>query len=116
MILGTIGGLGQGGLLPVQFVIFGELVDDFIDYSKCIDSKKNCTTNIEEAMIPFAYYYIAIAVAMAVVVGLQMIMWGLTAERQVHAMRKAFFRSILRQEMAWFDMNDSGELNSRLSE
>ena len=31
-------------------------------------------------------------------------------------MRKAFFKSILRQEMAWFDMNDSGELNTRLSE
>ena len=67
-------------------------------------------------MIPFSYYYVGIAVAMAIVVALQMVMWGLTAERQVHAMRKAFFKSILRQEMAWFDMNDSGELNTRLSE
>ncbi len=67
-------------------------------------------------MIPFSYYYVGIAVAMAIVVALQMVMWGLTAERQVHTMRKAFFKSILRQEMAWFDMNDSGELNTRLSE
>lgn len=118
MILGTIGGLGQGGLLPVQFVIFGDLVDDFIEYSKCKDPKFNCTSipNIEEAMIPFAYYYIAIAVAMAVVIALQMVMWGLTAERQVHEMRKAFFKSILCQEMSWFDTNDGGELNTRLSE
>ena len=102
MILGTIGALGQGGLLPVQFVIFGGLVDDFIEYTMCIDPKSNCSSipNIEEAMIPFAYFYIGIAVAMAVVIALQMVMWGLTAERQVHAMRKAFFKSILRQEMA----------------
>ncbi|CAB3983659.1 Multidrug resistance 1 [Paramuricea clavata] len=84
----------------------------------CIDPKSNCSSipNIEEAMIPFAYFYIGIAVAMAVVIALQMVMWGLTAERQVHAMRKAFFKSILCQEMAWFDMNDSGELNTRLSD
>ena len=118
MILGSIGGLGQGALLPIQFVIFGGLVDDFIEYSQCIDPKSNCTTiiNIEEEMKPFAYYYVGIAVAMGIVVGLQMVMWGLTAERQVHAIRKAFFKSILRQEMAWFDTNDSGEQNTRLSE
>ena len=45
-----------------------------------------------------------------------MISWGLTAERQVHKLRKVYFRSILRQEMGWFDTFDSGELNTRLSE
>ena len=86
MILGTIGALGQGGLLPVQFVIFGGLVDDFIEYTMCIDPKSNCSSipNIEEAMIPFAYFYIGIAVAMAVVIALQMVMWGLT---------RAFFKN-----------------------
>lgn len=118
MLLGTLGALCQGGLLPVQFIIFGELADDFIDYAICTDPRSNCSSipNIEEAMIPFAYYYVAIAVGWVVVIALQMISWGLTAERQVHAIRKAFFKSILRQEMAWFDMNDSGELNTRLSE
>lgn len=118
MILGTLGSLGQGGLLPIQFIIFGELSDAFIEYSMCQHPLANCTSsiNIEEELIPFAYYYIAIAAGMAAVVALQMVMWGLTAERQVHKMRLAYFKAILRQDMAWFDTNDSGELNTRLSE
>ena len=78
----------------------------------------NCTSsiNIEEELTPFAYYYIGIAAGMAVIVALQMVMWGLTAERQVHRMRLAYFKAILRQDMAWFDTNDSGELNTRLAE
>ena len=118
MIIGTLGALAQGALLPVQFIIFGDLSDSFIEYSQCLNHPKNCTSlpNIEEEMIPFAYYYIAIAVAMATVVAIRMVAWGLTAERQVHSIRKAFFKSILRQDMAWFDTNDAGELNTRLSE
>lgn len=118
MTLGTLGALCQGGLIPVQFILFGELTDDFIDYTNCLDPDSNCTSipNIEEEITPFAYYYIGIAAATMAAVALQMVTWGVTAERQVHEIRKAYFRSILRQEMAWFDTNDSGELNSRLSE
>ena len=118
MIIGTFGALAQGAMLPVQFIIFGDLSDSFIDYTQCLDPRSNCTDilNIEEEMEPFAYYYVGIALAMAVAVAVRMVAWGLTAERQVHSIRKAFFKSILRQEMAWFDTNDAGELNSRLSE
>lgn len=115
MILGTVGAVLQGCLIPLQFVVFGELVDDFIDFSSCTNSGNNCT-NIENEIKPFVYYYIGIAVGTTVTIALNMVMWGLTAERQVHTIRKAFFKSILRQDMAWFDLNDSGELNSRLSE
>lgn len=118
MILGTLGAMGQGGLLPVQFIIFGDLTDVFIEHSMCQRLGPNCTSsiNIEEELTPFAYYYIGIAAGMAVIVALQMVMWGLTAERQVHRMRLAYFKAILRQDMAWFDTNDSGELNTRLAE
>ena len=37
-------------------------------------------------------------------------------ERQTRRMREALFRSIMRQEMAWFQTNDSGQLATRLTE
>lgn len=118
MLIGTFGSIGGGALFPIQFVIFGHLSDTFTDYTKCLNPLSNCTSipNIEDKVIPFSYYYIGIAFGNALTVALRMVAWGLTAERQVHSIRKAFFKSILRQEMAWFDTNDSGELNSRLSE
>jgi len=45
----------------------------------------------------------------------QMAMWTLTATRQVRQMRLAFFRSVLKQDIGWFDTTDPGELNSRLT-
>ena len=38
----------------------------------------------------------------------------IAAERQVRRMRYALFRSILSQEMGWFDTLNPGELSNRL--
>ena len=46
----------------------------------------------------------------------QVVFWNIPCERQSHRLRKAFFRAILRQEIAWFDKHQSGELTSRLAE
>ena len=40
--------------------------------------------------------------------------WMVTAERQILRMRCTLFRSILRQEIAWFDKTSTGELTNRL--
>jgi ATP-binding cassette, subfamily B (MDR/TAP), member 1 len=40
--------------------------------------------------------------------------WMISAERQVRRMRFALFRNILRQEIGWFDVHSTGELNHRL--
>jgi ABC-type multidrug transport system fused ATPase/permease subunit len=37
------------------------------------------------------------------------------AERQVHRIRLCYYKSILRQDIAWFDTNPTGEVASRLS-
>lgn len=42
--------------------------------------------------------------------------WTISAERQVRRMRFALFRNILRQEIGWFDVHSTGELNHRLIE
>jgi ABC-type multidrug transport system fused ATPase/permease subunit len=38
------------------------------------------------------------------------------AEKQTRKIRKLLFRSILRQEIGWFDVYKSGELTTRLTE
>ena len=41
--------------------------------------------------------------------------WALSCERQTQRIRKQFFSAILKQEIGWFDVHQSGELTSRLS-
>lgn len=110
MLLGTLSAIGHGAAVPLQFIIFGDLIDKFIDYGGGKEP------DLEEKMVQFALYYVYLAIGNLVVAYGQMAMWSLTATRQVKKMRLAFFRSILRQDIGWFDTNDSGELNSRLTE
>ena len=61
-------------------------------------------------------YYCALGI-MAIVCGwLHVSLFQYACERQLQVIRKRFFRSVLRQEISWFDVNSVGELNSRLNE
>uniref|UniRef100_A0A914S8Y8 ABC transmembrane type-1 domain-containing protein n=1 Tax=Parascaris equorum TaxID=6256 RepID=A0A914S8Y8_PAREQ len=42
--------------------------------------------------------------------------WHILCERQIHHIRKRYFAAILRQNMAWFDVNESGDLTTKMSE
>lgn len=47
---------------------------------------------------------------------LQVALWALAAGRQVKRIRILFFHQIMRQDIGWFDVNETGELNTRLTE
>ena len=46
----------------------------------------------------------------------QVAFWLMAAERQTRLIRRSLFRSILRQEIGWFDVYKSGELTNRLTD
>ncbi|KAL9972823.1 hypothetical protein ACROYT_G019202 [Oculina patagonica] len=112
MVLGTISAIGHGAAVPLQFIIFGDLINSFIDFERLAEGK----IDLEGMMTDFALYYVYLAIGNMVVAYGQMALWSLTATRQVRKMRLAFFRSVLKQDIGWFDTTDPGELNSRLTE
>ncbi|KFQ63780.1 Multidrug resistance protein 1, partial [Pelecanus crispus] len=62
----------------------------------------------------YAYYYSAIAAGVLLAAYTQTSFWTLAAGRQIKKIREKFFHAIMRQEIGWFDVNDVGELNTRL--
>ena len=114
MVLGSLGAIAHGIATPIQFIIFGDLIDAFVDFAKLSAAGSNF--DLEAKMTEFALYYVYLAVGLIVVGYLQMGLWGHSAERQTRAMRQAFFRSVLKQDIGWFDTSDPGQLNSRLTE
>ena len=120
MILGTISAVGHGAAVPLQFIIFGDLIDSFISHEKVqfLTSQNETTDSVPDLnvqMEDFALYYVYLAIGNLFVAYGQMAMWSLTATRQVRQMRLHFFRSVLKQDIGWFDTTDPGELNSRLT-
>ncbi|XP_023776043.1 multidrug resistance protein 1 isoform X1 [Cyanistes caeruleus] len=121
MILGTVLAVAHGSSLPIAMVIFGDMTDSFV-----ASGNNNFTGNIsmnitsdmldklEEDMTRYAYYYSGIAAGVLLAAYIQTSFWTLAAGRQIKKIREKFFHAIMRQEIGWFDVNDVGELNTRL--
>ena len=125
MAAGTI----HGVCLLFLFIVFGSTLDEFVDYVSAdfCDSSAGITANctnqedardelIDHINHPIIFYYCLIGVISLTCGWLQVTMFQLSAERQIKKIRTLFFRAILKQEISWFDLNPTGELNSRLNE
>ncbi|KAL6504960.1 ATP-binding cassette, sub-B (MDR TAP), member 4 [Orobanche gracilis] len=88
MIVGTIGAVGNGLSLPLMTILFGELIDSFGD---------NQTQGVVEVVSRVAC-------------------WMITGERQSAQIRSLYLKTILRQDVAFFDMEtNTGEVVGRMS-
>ena len=74
----------------------------------------------DAALLPvigrYALYYVALASGVLIATFLATVFWNISAYRQTRRMRMAFYHSILRQEIGWFDVNEANELSTRLAE
>ncbi|XP_009872053.1 PREDICTED: multidrug resistance protein 1-like, partial [Apaloderma vittatum] len=105
-------------------IIFGEMTDSFVASGNSsftedvsgVNSSLYILNKLEEDMTRYAYYYSAIATAVLFAAYIQTSFWTLAAGRQIRKIRQKFFHSIMRQDIGWFDVNDVGELNTRLQD
>ncbi|KAM9325016.1 ATP-dependent translocase ABCB1-like [Gastrophryne carolinensis] len=128
MVLGLASALASGTGLPIMIIVFGEMTDTFVmsgtynasEYNLSALPKDECKyigkVDIEAEMTRYAYYYIAIGCAVFVLSLIQVWTFIVSASRQTHRIRRGFFKAVLHQEMAWFDSNQIGTLNTRLTE
>lgn len=135
IFIGSVFAIAVGGGWPALSVIFGELTDTFVsgpggftficvNGSLVLNGTGNTTGNdsssaadeFEDKMSTYAFYYLYIAAVVLVAGYLQIMCWTTACERQIHTIRKVYFRSIVRQQIGWFDKNQSGELTTRLAD
>ncbi|NXN74660.1 MDR1 protein, partial [Himantopus himantopus] len=117
MILGTLLAIAHGSSLPVAMIIFGDMTDSFVNFGDT--NFTAIKSNVRDychffTSFRYAYYYSAIAAGVLLAAYVQTSFWTLAAGRQIKKIRENFFHAIMRQEIGWFDVNDVGELNTRL--
>ena len=64
----------------------------------------------------YSIYYVILASGLLIASFLSIVFWNISAYRQTRRMRTAFFYSIMKQNIGWFDVNPSSELSTRLIE
>ncbi|XP_068661614.1 ABC transporter B family member 4-like [Aristolochia californica] len=108
MIVGTLASIANGAAMPVMTILFGQLVDSFgetVDRNKVVDE-------VSKVSLKFVY----LAVGSGVASFLQVACWVVTGERQAARIRALYLKTILRQDVGFFDKETStGEVVGRMS-
>lgn len=103
MVVGSIAALGMGVALPSFSYIWGKMTDSFAKQDMVEASKSTLLTFIWVGLGAFGAGWLMFAC------------WMIAGERQAIACRKAYLRSLLRQEVGWFDMLNQTELASKFA-
>ena len=93
-----------------KFTLDDVLKESFSTMTTCLNNK----LFIDEINKQI-YIFIGIAIGALLVAMLGVWLFQTAAERQVHRIRLSYYKAILRQDIAWFDSNPTGEVASRLS-
>ncbi|XP_007556225.1 ATP-dependent translocase ABCB1 [Poecilia formosa] len=125
IFVGTVMAVANGVVLPLMCIVFGDMTDSLVNsavpnitgnFSSDSAMPPEMATKLEEEMTTFAIYYSILGAVVLIAAYLQVSLWTLAAGRQVKRIRKLFFHRIMQQDIGWFDVNETGELNTRLTD
>lgn len=111
LALGVVCAIGHGTMLPVWSVLFG----DIISAGGRGDQVGDAAIELLDEMEELAIKLLILAAVAAVLAFFQVFCFSLAATRQGGRIRRLYLRSLFRQEAAWYDTQDSGELTSRVA-
>ncbi len=84
----------------------------------CFSSGNKCLDNVDfiEKVNLLLFYFIGITGGVFILSFFQLSLFQTACERQVKKIRLAYYKSIMRQEIEWFDYNSCGEIACRMAE
>lgn len=105
MCVGSLAAVGTGTIMPLFSLIFSNTINA-INVGTDEERRHNATK--------YSLYFIGLAVISFFMNFVQSSCFSIAAERQVRKMREQFLAAVLRQEIGWFDLGNSGELATRI--
>ncbi|XP_074315974.1 ABC transporter B family member 11-like [Silene latifolia] len=108
MIIGSLGALANGVAMPLMAIIVGDVVDAF--------GMNQNTNHVIHVVSQVSLKFVYLAIGVAIAAFLQVACWMVTGERQAARIRNLYLKTILRQDVAFFDKEtNTGEVVGRMS-
>ncbi|KAL1833030.1 hypothetical protein DCAR_0103079 [Daucus carota subsp. sativus] len=108
MIVGTVGSVANGLCMPLMSVLIGELTDAFGQNQ----NNNEVVDKVSQVSLKFVY----LAAGAGIASFLQVACWMVTGERQAARIRSLYLKTILRQDVSFFDVEtNTGEVVGRMS-
>jgi len=113
IFIGVIAAIASGVPAPLIGIVFGQLVDD-INNATCGNQSAPGTGGMA-SITPKVHLLVYIAIARFLTVYIHLTCWNLASQRLAQRVRDRYLRNLLRQDIAFFDNLQSGEVSSRLN-
>ena len=113
--VGTVAAIAAGVPLPVIGVLFGKMLDQFNQQVCQAQSGMQDTDHFLDLVADHVIDIIAVAAANFALIWIYTSCWSAFGERVVRRLREAYVRSLLAQDMAFFDTLPPGAVNTHLS-
>ncbi|KAF9592897.1 hypothetical protein IFM89_018613 [Coptis chinensis] len=108
MVIGTIASVANGASMPIMTFLVGDLINAFGQNA----NNKNTLPVVSRVALRFVYLAVGAGVASV----FQVACWMVTGERQASRIRSLYLKTILRQDVAFFDKEtNTGEVVGRMS-
>jgi ATP-binding cassette subfamily B (MDR/TAP) protein 1 len=115
LCIGFFAAIAAGVPFPLIGIVFGQLVDNFnsatCDTGQATGSAEDLQSSINSKVLLLIY----IAIATFVLIYTHILCWNITSQRLAQRVRDRYLRSLLRQDIAFFDNLQAGEVSSRLN-
>ncbi|XP_018319200.1 multidrug resistance protein 1 [Agrilus planipennis] len=119
LIIGVLGCMGSGVCQPLNMLLFGNLAGDMATFGYAINQGNASQAVFDQFLdnvINFAIYNTIVGAVMFVSSYLSIALFNYSALRQGYKIRTLFFEKVLNQDIGWYDVNQTGDIASRMSE
>ncbi|KAH8724994.1 leptomycin B resistance protein pmd1 [Phaeosphaeriaceae sp. PMI808] len=111
---GGVAAIAAGVPFPLVGIVFGQLVDE-INKATCAAQSQKPKSGEESSITPKILLLVYIAAASFACMYTHLICWNLVSQRLAQRVRDRYLRNLLRQDIAFFDNLQAGEVSSRLN-
>lgn len=114
LLVGVLSSIAAGVPFPLIGIVFGQLLDN-LNSATCASDASASTANYQSSVNSKVLLVVYLAIAQFVAIYLYIVSWNLFGNRLAHRLRAKYFRSLLRQEVSYFEKMPAGDVSSRLT-
>lgn len=115
IIVGTIAATAAGVPFPLVGIVFGQLIDNLNAASCDTDAATGSTAELQSSINSKVLLLVYLSIATFACIYTHCTCWSIASQRLGQRMRDRYLRSILGQDIAYFDSLEAGEVSARLN-
>ena len=116
LTLGVIMAIACGSLFSIMYIMFGDVTQALATYQLPPVGDENKDQIFLDAVIKFAIEISLLGLGIWISHYIFVAAFNFSAERQVLRVRKEFLKAVLRQDLEWFDTNNTSDFATKLTE